>query len=72
MQIGKTATDAKPYFKASSRVLNNLPVREIKIIIFSNMGIEINIFKNATSKICKETLTKRLLKKALLKYFYSI
>jgi len=45
---------------------------KIKILIFSNIEIEINIFKNATSKICKETLTKRLLKNVPLKYFYSI
>jgi len=47
-------------------------MREMKMLISSNIGIEINIFKNETSKIYKEALTKRLLKKAPLKYFYSI
>ena len=42
------------------------------VLISSNIEIEINIFKNTTSKIYKEALTKRLLKNALLKYFYSI
>jgi len=47
-------------------------MRKIMVLISSNIEIEINIFKNATSKIYKKALTKRLLKKAPLKYFYSI
>ena len=47
-------------------------MKKIKMLIFSNIGIEIHIFKKATSKICKEILAKRLLKNAQLKYFHSI